>query len=255
MVGRDKVYCDELQLITGIDIPIEELGITIRQPRLKEIAMIGEQNYFIALSIFQLTKEQLEIKDTDVTNWMLFEHSLNQPLEGIKNTRVLLTNFLKLFNDSLVIGPLSLIAHSGENIVNIMPEQFDLFQQIVGEVGGASILKPKEEEFNPADKRAAEIAEKMKKARKKLAAQQPQAKTEGFIARYVRALAIVTANSLEDIVNMTILQLNDLLQTYMNWESYDITIRSMLAGAKHEGKLQHWMVQKINEQKSSLATI
>lgn len=48
---------DELMLVTGIDIPVEAFGITIHQPRVREVAMLGEQNYFIALSIFRMNKK------------------------------------------------------------------------------------------------------------------------------------------------------------------------------------------------------
>lgn len=68
---------DELQIITGVDIPVPELGITVRQPRVREIAMLGEQQYFVALSVFKLSKEQLQIPSEEVTNWMIFQESLN----------------------------------------------------------------------------------------------------------------------------------------------------------------------------------
>lgn len=67
------------------------------------------------------------------------------------------------------------------------------------------MLQTSEETYNPINRRAAEIAEKLKKAHKKLAAQQPKAKGKGFLARYIRAVAIATANSIEDVCNMTML--------------------------------------------------
>lgn len=63
---------NELQRIAGIDVPVEELGITLHQPKIREIAILGEQEYFIALSLFRLNKERLKISSKEVTNWKIF---------------------------------------------------------------------------------------------------------------------------------------------------------------------------------------
>lgn len=249
---------DELQIITGVDIPVPELGITVRQPRVREIAMLGEQQYFVALSVFKLSKEQLQIPSEEVTNWMIFQESLNQKIEGIDNTRDLLANFLQLFvTTQITITPRALVVSIGDTEVNIEQEQFDTFQQIVGAVGGASLLTPSEEEFKPRNKRAAEIAEKMKKARKRLAAAQstPNQKREGFLARYIRAVGVATANSLAQVNDMTLLQLNSIMQTYLAKESYDLEIQSRLAGAKGDDKLVHWIMRSLEKENDSIGTI
>lgn len=243
-------------LVTGIDIPVEAFGITIHQPRVREIAMLGEQNYFIALSIFRMNKKQLHIESPDVTNWMIFNESLAQKMEGIKDVRALLSNFLQLFFTTKInIGPRSLIIQNKDQLINIEPEQFDDFQELIGIVGGASLLSGSKEEFNPANRLAAEIAEKMKKARARLAALQPQAKSKGFLARYIRAVAIATANSLSDVTEMTILQLNSLMQTYLAWEAYDLDVKSRLAGAKNDNKLVHWMMRDPENDDDSIGTL
>jgi len=45
----------------------------------------------------------------------------------------------------------------------------------------------------------------MKKARARLRAMKPEAKSTGFIAKYMKALTIGTSHRLEDINNMTLL--------------------------------------------------
>lgn len=250
------VDIDELQLITGIDLPIEAFGITLHQPRVREIAMLGEQNYFVALSIFRMSKDQLKIQSPDVTNWMIFKESLTQKIEGIKDLNALLSNFLQLFLvQKLIIGPNSLIIQDKDKLVNIEPEQFDDFQALISQVGGASLLQSTEETYNPLNRRAAEIAEKLKKAHKRLAAQQPKSKGKGFLTRYIRAVAVATANSLEDVCNMTMLQLNDVMQTYLAYEAYDLDIKSRLAGAKNQDKLVHWMMKDLDGNEDSIGTL
>lgn len=126
-------FVDELQLITGIDIPIEGLGLTIRQPKVREIAMLGEQNYFVALQIFRMTKQSLHIESPEVTNWMILQESMKQKIDGVKNTRQLVTNFLQLFfNEKVMFGPRSIIVQQEGEMVNIEPEDFDGLQEIIG---------------------------------------------------------------------------------------------------------------------------
>ncbi|NLV87715.1 MAG: hypothetical protein GX025_10955 [Clostridiales bacterium] len=232
-----------------------ELGLTLRQPKIKEIAMLGEADYFLALSVFNMTKESLKIVDPNVTNWMVFLEALNQQIEGV-NVRLLLSNFLQLFLvEKLNIGPRSLIIQNESGIVNIENEQFDIFQKLVLQVGGVSLLNTSEEEFKPGNKRAAEIAEKMRKARARKAAMQPRPKSKGFLSRYVRAVAVATSNSIKDACDMTLLQLNEIVQSYLAWEAYDLEIRSRLAGAPDGGKIEHWMMRSLERENDSIGTI
>lgn len=257
-----KTYVDEFQLITGIDVPVPELKLTLRQPRMKEIAMLSEQGYFLALSLFKMTREELkipvEIPVEEINNWKLLNETVNQKVKDVENPRQLVVNFMRLFCPKLNFGPRSLIIDTGgEEIINIDAENFDLFQKIICELGGGSLLsKHKGEDFNPVSAQAAAIAEKMKKAREKLAkAKGEQNKSnDGFLARFVKALTTVTANSLEDVGNMTIYQVNELMQTYLAWEAYDLDIKSRLAGAKGDSKLVHWMVRK-DQNESTIGTL
>lgn len=49
----------KLALMAGVDIPIPELQAIIHQPQLKEIARMGEQNFFMAVHYLCLNKEAL----------------------------------------------------------------------------------------------------------------------------------------------------------------------------------------------------
>ncbi len=51
-----RAFIDESRLMTGVDIPLEGVGVTLHQPRLKEIAMLGEKDYFLTLQIFSMNK-------------------------------------------------------------------------------------------------------------------------------------------------------------------------------------------------------
>ena len=64
-----------LALMTGADIPIEECQLIIHQPKLKEIALIGETSCFSAVQCLSIDKKNL-IKDEsllqETSNFQIF---------------------------------------------------------------------------------------------------------------------------------------------------------------------------------------
>lgn len=214
-----------------------------------------EQDYFVALQVFRMNKESLKITSPEATDWAILNQSITQKIEGIPDLKELVTNFLRLFVEKINFGPRSFLVPTKEGMTSIEPEQLNELQAIVGKVGGAHLLKPSEEQFRPLNRRAAEIAEKMKKARARLRAQQPQNTSTGFISRYIKAVSTATPNSLHDALDMTLYQLDQAMQTYLAYESYDLEIRSRLAGAKGDDKLIHWIMRNKEDEEQNLGTI
>lgn len=202
-----------------------------------------------------MNKESLKITTPEATDWAILNQSIAQKIDGIPDLKELVINFLRLFVEKINFGPRSFIVPTKEGMTNIEPEQLSELQALVGKVGGAHLLKPSEEQFRPVNRKAAEIAEKMKKARARLRAQQPQNSSSGFISRYVRAVSTATPNTLHDTLNMTLYQLDQAMQTYLAYESYDLDIRSRLAGAKGDDKLIHWIMRNKEDEGQNLGTI
>lgn len=258
---------DELQIITAAPIPLVELGVTLRQPTAREIALLGEEQYFIALKLFLMSTKDLKIRTQGVSNWDIFQQVLKQKVDGVADVRNLISNFIKLFFvENASLGPRSIIVQTKKGISNIEPEDFDVVQAVVRQLGGADLLVPQEEIFRPKNKKAAEIAEKMKKARKRLArvkaiesGQDPDApKKADFLGKYIRSLAVVTANSVEQLSNMTLLQINTLMETYLAYEQYNIEVQQRMipmVDHKNDKPLIHWMMQDKKKEDSGIGTI
>lgn len=71
---------------------------------------------------------------------------MGQKIEGVKDTRALISNFLQLFfNEKINFGPRSIIIQAKDEIKNIEPEDFEGLQGIVSTLGGADLLSPQEE--------------------------------------------------------------------------------------------------------------
>lgn len=216
---------------------------------------MSEQDYFLALQVFRMNKESMKITSPEVTDWSIFQKTLEQEIDGVPDLKDLIMRFLRLFVEKINLGPRSFMVMTKDGVQNIEPEQLGELQALVGKVGGAYLLKPNEEEFRPINRQAAAIAEKMKKARARLRAQQPQNTSKGFISRYLRAVSTATSNTLHDACNMTLYQLDQAMQTYLAYEAYDLEVRSRLAGAKGDDKLIHWMMRDKDDEGQNIGTI
>ena len=66
----------KLALMCGIDLPIPEIPLIVHQPKVKEIALIGEKEFFIGAQCLCINKNSLASQDKNVldttTNFQIF---------------------------------------------------------------------------------------------------------------------------------------------------------------------------------------
>ena len=70
-----------LGLMTGIDLPVPELQTVIHQPTIREISMIGEQDFFIGIQVLCIDKNTYLQNNEfmgDITNFQLFLAIMNE---------------------------------------------------------------------------------------------------------------------------------------------------------------------------------
>ena len=120
----------QLALMCGTDIPLPEFQLILHQPTIKEIAYLGEDNFFSALTYLCLNKNSL-ITDkklqSEVTNFQVLMEVLKDPkIKEIKQNILLL--FKILFQDyKTIMTPNSIIFTSSQGNVMIDNENFDIF--------------------------------------------------------------------------------------------------------------------------------
>ena len=120
---------------------------------------------------------------------------------------------------------------------------FEKFQQIISQV--FCLSKSDASSFNPQNKKAKEIADKLMKARQRIAAQKAAEQGEGSVfAQYVSTLTVgLGSMSLQDCINLTMYQMYDLVERYSLYINWDIDLKSRLAGAKPDKPVDNWMKQ------------
>lgn len=233
-----------LALMCGIDIPIPECQLIIHQPRIKEIAYIGEQDFFIGVQTLCIDKK-IFIQDKalleSTNNFQIFMTIMSEKETADKKFAVQQVCTL-LFPDYKVnFTPRSIIMMSSSGMITIDENNFEALQSIIASICCLHSGPSDQQQFNPANDKAAEIAKKLMRGRQ-IAAQQKGGTNTSIFSQYLSTLTVgLHSMSLQDLMDLTMFQLYDLIERYMLYINWDMDIRSRLAGGKPDSQPDNWM--------------
>ena len=234
---------NRLALMAGIDIPIPECQLILHQPSIKEIAYMGETNFFTGVQCLSIQKSMF-IEDqtllSETSNFQIFMEVMNEAQVAEKKEDVL-TVLNVLFPYQIFFTPRSIMFNNDSGTFMIDEGNFEVLQQVLAQV--FCLKKTDQSSFNPANKKAKEIADKLMKARQKVAQQKSSENGDGSaLAQYVSSLVVgLHSMSLDDCLNLTMYQLYDLVERYSLYTNWDVDLRSRLAGASGDKPLENWM--------------
>lgn len=233
-----------LALMTGVDIPIPELQVTIHQPTIKEISMIGEQDFFIGIQILCIDKK-MYIEDesllANTTNFQIFMTMLNEQQMADKKQAVQQVLTLLFPQTKIIFTPRSILLNINQENIIIDEGNFEQLQDVL--IQQFCLQGSGQEQYNPKDKKAREIAQKLMKARQKVARLKATENSGSMFTQYLSVLTIGTSLTLKDAMELTMYQLYDLIERYSMYLNWDIDIRSRMAGAKVDKPVENWMKQ------------
>lgn len=238
-------FDNKLALISGTDIPIPELQLTIHQPKIKEIALIGDADFFVGVQCLVLNKQMIDQGKTplaDINNFQIFMMVMTEKEAADKKQAVLQLLSLIFPKHKVSFTPRSMIfTQEGSPPIIVDEKNFDFLQNNMKEIFCINSSAMQAQTFNPGDKRAQAIADKLMRARQRVAAQKNENGGSIFV-QYVSTLTVgLNSMSLEDCLNLTMYQLFDLIERYMLWINWDLDMKSRLAGGKPESKQDNWM--------------
>lgn len=233
-----------LGLMTGIDLPIPEIQAVIHQPSIEEISMIGEKDYLLGVQILTLDKGNYINENSpmyhQVNNFQIFSQIMQEKDTAEQKEAIRQVMSILFPSGSVNYTPRSILLNqNGMNLI-IDEDNFESFQKVLRLI--CCIKKSDNDDYNPANKKAQEIAEKLKKARKKIA--ELKAKDNGgesIFAQYLSVLFVGTGQSLLDLKKLTMYQLYDIMERYNLYIQWDIDMRARMAGAKVEKPIENWM--------------
>lgn len=234
---------NKLLLDTGGDIPFPQARVTIHTPTLKEIALIGERNFFIGCHFLNFNKDNLSDKDKlgleDKSDFDIFMSVMNNPQMAIHKTDALMVLALLFPQCKLKVTKEEILLQSENISSSINKRNYDEFKNILNQV---FCLKGEEsDDYNPADALAARIAEKIKKGKMKRNKKDTQDEDFSVYEKYMSILSVGLKKDKNVLANYTVYQIRDEFQRYVMKENYDIYIEAKLAGAKDLEEVGNWM--------------
>ena len=233
-----------LALMCGTDIPVPECQLVVHQPRIKEIALIGETDFFTGIQCLCLNKNIL-VQDesvlTNTNNFQIFMTIMSEKQTADKKMAVQSVFTILFPNYRVMFTPRSLILSKDGQTFQIDENNFEYLQSAITSICCLKNGPMDQQTFNPVDAKAKEIAEKLMRGRQRVAAQKGENNSSIF-SQYLSTITVGLASmSLQNAMDLTIYQLYDLVERYMLYINWDIDIRSRLAGAKPETQPENWM--------------
>lgn len=235
-------YDSRLALMCGADIPIPECQLVIHQPTLKEIALIGESEFFVGVQTLCINKNMINQGETlleDTNNFQIFMMIMQEKETADKKEAVKQLFSLIFPKQQLLITPRSIILRDSDVSITIDEKNFEALQKIANEIFCINTGPMETRTFNPQGKKAKEIADKLMRARQRVAEQ----KAEGSIfSQYISTLTVgLNSMSIFDCEKLTMYQLFDLVERYMLYVNWDLDIKSRLAGGSSDKQPDNWM--------------
>lgn len=233
-----------LGLMCGIDLPIPELQATIHQPKIKEIAFVGEKDFFLGVQCLCIDKNiianQGESLLVNTNNFQIFMTMMKEKEMAEKKDSVINVFSLIFPKYKTLFTPRSIILQSDTQIM-IDDSNFEILQEYLKEIFCFKSSMSQELGFNPANDTAKKIADKLMRGRQRVAELNGSANVSIF-SQYLSMLTVgLESMSLQDLMDLTMFQLFDLVERYQLYINWDIDIRSRLAGGKPDGKPENWM--------------
>lgn len=223
---------DALKLMSGAPILLEDIGLCLNQPKVKDIGILGEKKFYQGLSYFLVSKKKLKI-EIDISDYDLFMKIVNQEIDiqkDISDIFILTIDGISniKFYDSFII----VSAFEQECIID--EPKFLIIKEALMQIfclGDEAISGP--DELSPANKLAQEIADKIRKRREQLSSDKETSKSENVLSHLVSILSIGSNNfSLEDCLNFTVYQIFHLIKRFSMYQEHNYQIQALLQGAK-----------------------
>ena len=236
---------NELLLLSGNDIPFVEAEVAIHQPILKEIAYIGEENFYSGCGVLNFSKDNLSEEDRiNLRNKSDFEILMSMIMDNshpvMQKNKISASMVLALLFPEYQIkfSPRAIYLTKEGESYSINSANFEKFKEILTAI---FCLKGRgeEQEYNPGGELAKKIADKFKQRRQKLAEQQGEQKV-AILSRYASILAVGEQKSINDLMQYTVYQIFEEFERFELKEQFDLYIRAQLAGARDLKEVDNW---------------
>ena len=243
-------FKNDLLLLSGADIPFIEGTVTIHQPTLYEISLIGEEVLFTGCELLKFSKDILTSEDksrlinqTDFNILMSIINDKSGPMIfNVSCAKQVLDLIFPLYTVYIAPDAIQLIDANDKftlcgQINNI---NFPAFREVLENM---FCLKKASstQDYNVQGELAKKIADKLKRRQQQLAELSAKPKKVAIFSRYISILTVGEHKDMNSFMKYTVYQLFDEFQRFQLKMSYDIIYQAKMAGAKDLKEPEDWM--------------
>ena len=253
----------DLLLLSGNDIPFPEARVSIHQPTLKEIAFLGEEQFFLGCGFLDFSKDLLKNSDkVNLAQWDDFDIfmsiMIDNNIQTKKSTEAAMNVLMLIFPlYDVSVRTNAIVLKQGNEEFLINKNNFGAFKNILSAMFNLKFENDKQEEYNPQGDLAKRIAEKFKKRHETLAnlqkdsalMEKEEEKRVSILSRYISILAVGLQKDLNDLMQYTVYQLYDEFQRFQLKIQWDAYLQARMAGAKDLEEVDNWMID-LRDQKN-----
>lgn len=232
----------ELILQTGEDIPFPEGQLIIHPPKIREISLLGEDNFFMGCSLLNFSKEKFlneqdkvnlnNKTDFDILMSILNDNKVNSISEMKNNAVMVLALLFPNYEIQFLEDEISFLDEKN-NKGKIDNLNFNEFKKTLSVILCIKNVN-KDSEYKPKGELARKIAEKLKKGKEKIAKQKGIQENISIFSRYISILSVGEGKDKNSLCNLSIYQLYDEFERYQLKLAYDLYVKKILAGANPE---------------------
>ena len=238
---------DGLLLLSGNDIPYYGAGLSVRQPIIKDIAYLGEENFFTGYEWINISKNILSEEDKinleEQTDFDILIAILGERNAVMRKNRNCVEMVLALLFPEYQIsfGQKQILLKKDEEIHTIDNSNFVEFKQIFNTIFPIR-EDSKSKDYNPSGELAKKIASKLAKGRQKAAAAKNKDNQKiDVLTRYLSVLTVGQKKDMNSYLQYTVYQLFDEYKRYTLKAGHDMYIKAKLAGAQDLKEVEDWM--------------
>ena len=241
---------NELKLLRGREVSIDDVGI-LKPIIIDELVDIGEKIYYqylnnLCFDIDNLNITREEKQELETQNITPYHLIVSRCTHDDEYRNLIIEAFQFFFREEVLfadsIGIFIIGGISSTRFINI--ENFENIRQVLRLQNGLSKNDVLDE--NPKDEKTRILLEKRRKAREKLAKAKSKDNGDTEPITFADLVSIMCANANgvnhENVWYMNIYMFQNQFQRLKLMDDYDISIRSLLAGADpNEIDLKHYM--------------
>ena len=241
-----------LMLDTKANIPFPAAQLTIVQPSVKDISLLGEESNLL-VSVNALTKNYRAIKDnfdlSQLSNFEIFMTMMMEKDANVQKIKQDVEQMLSLLfpNHQIMMTPQSIILMNEEKKSFLIDaNNFDAFADIIYDMFCLKNFHGDDfDDYNPGGDRARALVEKFRKKRELLAELRRErgenSSLMSVLERYISILAVGERKDKNQLAEYSVFQLVDEFKRFQLKETFDFTFQAKMAGAQKIKDAKDWM--------------